>query len=239
VWIVGIILGLVRWRRHPQVSALLVAGFLGLLVLSISQRLGFFWIVHVPRSGQSAQAMSVQLGILGIAFLLLRAVAWTAILIALFGWRQPGKHSLRSTPFQFSILGLMGLTLVVAVLCGILRWLIALLGESAVFLLQWIDDIPLYACWLTGLGVALSRWKRHPQVSQLAVVGLGLNLATSVLWQVYWTWQMWSQNFNWADVIGVASILLTGIASALVLCAALGWRREAGAAASPGSGSME
>jgi hypothetical protein len=177
--------------------------------------------------------MAVRLGVLGVVSLLLRAVAWTAILIALFGWRQFPIGALQPARFQFSILGLMCLTLAVAILCGLVRWLVALLGESAVYLLQWIDDIPLFACWLTGLGVALARWKRHPEVSLFAVLGIGLSLATAVLWQTIWMWLSYNGSVDVVGWLSIASILLSALGSVLVLCAALGWRHEPGYEPSP------
>jgi hypothetical protein len=119
------------------------------------------------------------LGLLSLVYTLVRTAAWVGILTALFGWRPdpPGMPPLPQSRFQFSILSLLILTTVVAVLCVVLRTIIAWLGDSALVLVQFVDEIPLVTCWVLGIRVALVRWPKHPGVSLAAVIGIGLSLA--------------------------------------------------------------
>jgi len=42
-------------------------------------------------------------------------------------------------------------------------------------------QLPLYLVWLAGIGLALIRRQRHPRASLLALIGIGMLLASSVL----------------------------------------------------------
>ena len=225
IWLVGIVVALARWGRHPRVSAIMVGGLASMLVLNVAQRVGLSFIIHSARSpGQPIASMSVYLGIFGLVSSLLRAGAWGAVLVALFGWRQASSAAAASPPFQFSIRGLMILTLAVALLCGMVRGLIALLGESAMYLINVIDDIPLVICWIIGMRVALVRWRAHPQVSKFALLGIGMSLATLVFWQMIW---MWAVAHGFPPFSLLATTLLAAGGWALMLIAVFGWRESA------------
>jgi hypothetical protein len=226
VWLVGIIVALVRWSRHPQVSAIVAASLVGLLVLNLAMRVGSSMIISAAQSsGQPLASIGVYLGILGVATSLLRAGAWSALLIALFGWRPAAAQSASLPAFQFSIRGLMFLTLAVAVLCGIGRGLIFLLGESAAFLLNLIDDVPLIICWIMGMRVAVRRWNAHPQVSQLAVLGICIQLAVLVLWQVWWITRLTVQDFPPPTYLVSSLLALVSVGGwVMILVATFGWR---------------
>lgn len=228
VWIVGIVVALARWWKHPSVSALLAGALLALLVLSLTMRLGSFLIIQSSQQpGQSPQTTGLYLGILAIAGSLIRTGAWAAVLVALFGWRPlPGERP-AAAPWQFSILGLMGVTLAVAVLCGFARWLVFWLGESAAHLIQMVDDIPLFVCWIVGLGLAIWRWKRHPQVSLLTVLGIGTFIANTVIWQIAWITITTGGRFGWASALGVFSVLVATASWVLLIAAVLRDREAA------------
>jgi hypothetical protein len=163
IWLVGIVVALARWSSHPRVSAIIAASLASMLVLGVGLRFGTAMILNGTRgAGQSTASVGVYLGILALVASLLRAGAWAAVLIALFGWRD--RSTVVAAPFQFSIRGLVVLTLAVALLCGLVRGLIYLLGESAAYLLNLIDDIPLILCWIVGIRVAVRRWRVHPEV---------------------------------------------------------------------------
>ena len=161
-------------------SALIAASLSGMLLIYISQRLVSHYVVVARGGWQSLESTSVYLGLLSLAATLLRAGAWAGILVAVFGWREPHPHA-RAAAFQFSIRGLMIVTLAVALLCGLVRGLIAWLGESAMLLLNLVDDIPVIVCWIVGIRVALVRWPMHPAVSKCALYGIGINLIVLVL----------------------------------------------------------
>jgi hypothetical protein len=232
VWVVGILVALARWQKHPSVSGLLGGGLAAMLVTSLTLRLGSLWIIESMRqAGQSVSTSSFYLGILGITGSLVRTGAWIAFLVALFGWRlRPGEKAGES-PWQFSILGLMGVTLAVAILCGVARWLVVWLGESAAHLIELVDDIPLYVCWLVGLGLAIRRWQRHPAVSRLAVMGIGIHAANTVIWQVVWIALISSHSVGWAPALNAFAVLGAVAGWWLVIAAVLRDREEVVAAA--------
>jgi hypothetical protein len=77
VWLVGLILSLAGWKKHPSVSLVALIGFVILFLLALVTQL------TTPRYGVNwSQA--------GIAFLeaLIRAGAWGLVLAAIFGWRK-------------------------------------------------------------------------------------------------------------------------------------------------------
>jgi hypothetical protein len=43
-----------------------------------------------------------------------------------------------------------------------------------------VPQIPLYAIWTVGIVIALRRWRTHPQVSLVILLGLGPELVRSV-----------------------------------------------------------
>ena len=77
VWLVGVILALVGWKKHPSVSLVALIGLVILFLLAMVTQL------TTVRHG-------VNWGLAGIAFLeaLVRAGAWGLVLAAIFGWRK-------------------------------------------------------------------------------------------------------------------------------------------------------
>lgn len=49
------------------------------------------------------------------------------------------------------------------------------------FLTSFGYQIPVMIVWVVGLVFAISRWERHPQVSQLIVIALGIQFIVSIL----------------------------------------------------------
>lgn len=228
VWLVGIVVALIRWGRHPQVSAIVAASLAGLLVLNVGTRIASSMIISAARrGGQPLASIGVYLGILGIAASLLRASAWIALLIALFGWRQSAPQTSGLPAFQFSIRGLMILTLAVALVCGLGRGLVLWLGESAAFLLNLIDDIPLIICWIIGLRIAIRRWPVHSQVSAFALWGICIQLATLFAWQVVWFSRPAMQNLLGTYLFSALLTMISAGGWVLILIAVLGWREVA------------
>jgi hypothetical protein len=95
VWLVGGILALVTWRRHPLVSGLSLGAF---ALLAINSVLGaaLFWYM-VERGGPRA-LRNLGNGILTLA----NVVAWALLLVALFirrpqppgpAWREPERRA--------------------------------------------------------------------------------------------------------------------------------------------------
>jgi len=77
VWLVGVILALVGWRKHPSVSLVALIAFVVLSLLALVTQ------IIAPRQG-------VGWGAAGIVFFeaLIRAGVWGLVLAAIFGWRK-------------------------------------------------------------------------------------------------------------------------------------------------------
>jgi hypothetical protein len=219
VWVVGILVALFRWQRHPRVSAIIVFSLVMLMLASLGHRWGALLIISNDSSSgfKSSSMAGLYLSMLGLISSLFRAAAWMGILVAIFAWRDNVREGQSSPPLQFSIRGLLVLTLVVAVLCAAVRGLITLLGDSALFLLGLMDEVPLVICWLIGLYLAISRWQLHPDVSKQAALGIGMSIAVMLLWQEPWDFLM----------TAILS-LLAATAWVFVLIAVFGWRASTG-----------
>ena len=80
VWLIGIVLAFVFWRRHPQVSLLALIGFGLLFVLTV---IGAFLNIALPvwmsQQRIPASQMSIVYLIRGVIPSLLNAVAWVLI----------------------------------------------------------------------------------------------------------------------------------------------------------------
>ncbi len=81
VWLVGIVLALVFWRRHPRVSLLALLALLGFLALQMFE-MGMFllWGGYLP---PNAWLLSIRY----FSRLICPPVLWALLLVALFGWR--------------------------------------------------------------------------------------------------------------------------------------------------------
>jgi len=77
VWIVGVILAIVSWKKHPSVSLVALIAFVMLFLLAIVT------LLSAVRTGVNGMRP-------GLAFLeaLIRAGAWGLVLGAVFGWRK-------------------------------------------------------------------------------------------------------------------------------------------------------
>jgi hypothetical protein len=85
VYCVGILLAVVFWRKHPEVSLLCVLAFLLLLGALAASAGSQFWFM----ANRGNPAMTQVMGLLGIARVSLSLLGWVALLVALFGWRHP------------------------------------------------------------------------------------------------------------------------------------------------------
>jgi hypothetical protein len=166
-----------RWPRHPQVSSAILIAIACMLAANTGPLLLHFYVY--PSANPRADVVLYYQVIAAIASLV-RAAGWGTMLTAIFGWRERAPAG-RVSRFQFSIRGLLVVTFVAAVLCGLLRALALLLGESAEILLSLLDDIPVFLCWTVGAWLAWSRWPLHPQVSQHTLIAVGLASCALVL----------------------------------------------------------
>jgi hypothetical protein len=233
VMVVGIFAAIMRRGHHPAVSTLLVASMSTMLVAYVTIRLAIV-ILLANRGGASMTQVSVYVGLLTLTLAVIKTAVWGGVIAAMLGWRQqPGKQA---APLQFSIRGLIAVTLAVAVVCALMRTVVSLMGDMSPLLLQLVDDIPVIACLGIGIWIAASRWRLHPHVSHLAIWALGLALTVTIVPQVL------GMAVTIASTRPVPSILLlinfgaslTSIVSwSLAIAAALGWRNDASLAAHP------
>jgi len=86
VWVIGVVLSLSRWRRHPRVSLfallacgmMLVSRFQSVLLLPIINYYGW----------TEDQMGAIFFTVIGLITGLTTAVAWAFVLCAIFGWRD-------------------------------------------------------------------------------------------------------------------------------------------------------
>ena len=93
VWLVGIILALVFWRRHPIVSAMTLIAFIGFLILSfIGAWLNIWLPITLQEQGLSAEQISIIFTIRGAINALVYTFLWILVAFAIFGWRKKKEH---------------------------------------------------------------------------------------------------------------------------------------------------
>ena len=90
VWLVGLILALIFWKRHPRVSLLTVIAILGLLILSF---LGTYLNIALPvtlhsRNNLSFSQLTMTLAVVNIIISVFSAILWGLLVAAIFGWRK-------------------------------------------------------------------------------------------------------------------------------------------------------
>ena len=88
VWLAGIVLALVRWKRHPKVSLLTIIAF----VIFFAEMLFVFYLDVWKLQTLSANLEFVST-VINIIESLMTAAAWGLLLVAIFGWRsEKGKN---------------------------------------------------------------------------------------------------------------------------------------------------
>jgi hypothetical protein len=88
-WVIGIILALSRWRRHPQVSRFALIAFAISIVNLIVNRFISIWAPMTMRdNGWTATQMGMFFTAFGIITALISAAIWAIVICAIFGWRD-------------------------------------------------------------------------------------------------------------------------------------------------------
>ena len=181
-------------------------------------------IVYLPPIDYQATA-SVRLVAYATASLV-RAVGWIGVILAIFGWRVEWRGQSLASP-RFSIRELSILTLVVALLCGLVRGLLGWAGSPPYLKLYLLLETPTMIYWLWGSWLAISRWKWHYQVSLCYL--LGICIQSTAFWLYFGRFSLdgWS-NSNPSDwtILGVTSSMLVAVAWTLLIAGALGWRER-------------
>ena len=102
VWLVGIILAVVRWQKHPRLSLLAIIVFLLFIVChTITTIVG----IALPVLAYQTHMSFTTVGMINLALsLVLFIPLWSLLLWAIFGWRRPTTVTtpvlLAQQPFQ-------------------------------------------------------------------------------------------------------------------------------------------
>jgi len=225
VWLVGLFVAIARWKQHPGVSAAVSIGMACQLAAVAIQTIvvSFLLATTGPRSMQS---LMIGLGIMAVVVSLFRAVGWAAMLTAAFGWRDFSSDAARRPLWQFSIRNLLIVTFAVAVLCGIARALVNLLGEAAMYLLGLVDELPTFICWIYGGWLAWTRRDRHPQMARRVGTAIGLSVVNLLLGVFTFVVALVGSAHDWVFVpYFFMGVVVGPVSWALLLIAAFGWRK--------------
>lgn len=89
-WLVGIVLALVRWKRHPRVSLMTVIALTSMLVLTIAFTSDNLWLPFLIKNlGLGPIDIGPILLIRIIPEFILLPGVWIVLLAAIFGGRKP------------------------------------------------------------------------------------------------------------------------------------------------------
>jgi hypothetical protein len=89
VWLVGIVLAIVHWRRYPQPSLLTLIALVILFLRGLISTFLNTWLpLALHSQGWSVQGTSTFLLAHHIVSTLVAAVAYGLLLAAVFGWRR-------------------------------------------------------------------------------------------------------------------------------------------------------
>ena len=92
VWLIGIVLALSRWRRHPRVSQFALVAFALMIGATVVIRALYLWLPIVMRNrGWSTSEFGTFSAAIGIVSTLINAAAWAFVICAIFGWRDRGQ----------------------------------------------------------------------------------------------------------------------------------------------------
>jgi hypothetical protein len=89
LWLLGIVLAMVRFRRHPTVSVLTALACAILIVNSMASVFANTWLQGylLGRSFSTEQVANIMV-MVGVFFNLVSAVAWALVLVAIFAERH-------------------------------------------------------------------------------------------------------------------------------------------------------
>ena len=89
VWLAGIVVALVFWRRQPRVSLLTL---IAIIILAFISLVGTYFSISIPflldRQGMDIGQLGMIIVTFNIAIAVITAVAWALLLAAIFGWRR-------------------------------------------------------------------------------------------------------------------------------------------------------
>ena len=98
-----------------------------------------------------------------------------------------------------------------------------------------VISLPAIIVWVIGIALALSRWRRHPRVSQFALIACAVMIINTVANRSLTIWMpLAMRDYGWTAVqigsfftaIGIITSLISATAWTLVICAIFGWRDQ-------------
>jgi hypothetical protein len=98
-----------------------------------------------------------------------------------------------------------------------------------------VISLPVILVWVIGIALALSRWRRHPRVSQLALIACAVSIINTVANRFLVIWAPLAlRDYGWTayqigsifTAIGFITALIGAAAWTLVICAVFGWRDQ-------------
>jgi hypothetical protein len=92
VWLTGIVLAIVFWKRQPRVALLAVIAFAGFLVMNVINTYLNLWLpLTLQRQGMQLSMIATLQTVRGILSSLASAALWALIVAAIFGWRKENQ----------------------------------------------------------------------------------------------------------------------------------------------------
>ena len=91
VWLTGMVLAIIFWKRHPRVSLLALIGLAGLFIATVLGSLITLWLPWLYDQTGFAGGMekfALLMNIKTIAGSLISAGLWVLVIAAIFGWRK-------------------------------------------------------------------------------------------------------------------------------------------------------
>lgn len=94
VWLVGIILCMKRWERHPGVSLVAMIAFSLLFFESLVGTLVSYSLPSIlaEREGMNSADIGPILHLVWFGLTLVHAGLWGVVIAAIFGWRNESRH---------------------------------------------------------------------------------------------------------------------------------------------------
>lgn len=98
-----------------------------------------------------------------------------------------------------------------------------------------LSQVPVYLVWLAGFFLAVLRWRRHPRISMLVAIAMGIFLVSGVgvsLFNAFLPAIAHSTGTSMRGIsilisaVSIGRILLSVIGFSLLIAAAMGWRES-------------
>jgi hypothetical protein len=84
VYVIGAVLCVVRWRRHPMASRFGLAAFVVFILSTLGSTAAYYWMLVAMPFGTDYREYAMLVTMLRTGA---GVFAWVLLLIALFGWR--------------------------------------------------------------------------------------------------------------------------------------------------------